>query len=162
MLAQNAGSIHGESFLIGYDRIADRMLCPGALARLAALVRAGALDRELIAGADPARSAQLAARAARLASPRNRRGLAEGLERLLRAAHGQQRRWWAVSERDHLIANAAEIRELAALLRADMPLYAHGIALLELLLGDGTGPAYRGGSAIFAQRLREARAAMGA
>jgi hypothetical protein len=160
MLSQGVGSINGEGFLTRYDRLAGQTLCPGAIARLAALVRAGALDRALSAGADPASSAPLAARAARLASPRNRRLLAEGLERLLRAAHGPQSRWWAVSERGHLIENAEQIRELAALLRADVPLYAHGIALLEQLLGDGTGPAYHGGGAILARRLREARVAM--
>jgi hypothetical protein len=160
MLSQNVGSPPREGFVIRYDRVAGRTLGPGPVARIAATARSGALDRALIAGADPASSRRLAARAARLTSPRHRRLLAEGLERLLQAAHGPQRRWWAVAERGHLLDNAEEIGSLAAVLRSDTPLYAPGIARLAQLLGDGDGPAYHGGAGMLARRLREARAAM--
>jgi hypothetical protein len=55
------------------------------------------------------------------------------------------------------------LHALAARLRAPGPLYARGIAMLTRLLTEGTGPAYndsRGDQ--LAQRLRDARVAMGA
>jgi hypothetical protein len=160
MLSHEVVSLPSESFISRYDRVAGCTLGPGAIARLAALARAHSLDRELAAGADPASSEQLAARAARLTSARNRRQLAEGLERLERTARGPQRRWWAMADRAHVIDNAEQIGDLVELLRADTPLYAPGIALVRELLGDGNGPAYHGGAATLATRLREARAAM--
>jgi hypothetical protein len=160
MLSHEVGSLPFESFLSGYDRLAGCTLDPGPVARLAAVARGYSLDRELAAGADPASSEQLAARAARLTSTRSRRLLADGLERLERTARGRQRRWWAIDERSHVVDNAEQIGELAELLRADTPLYAPGIALVRELLGDGNGPAYHGGAATLAMRLREARAAM--
>jgi hypothetical protein len=142
------------------NRTAARTPRPSAGARLAARLHAGSLDRALIAGADPAESHALAARAAVLTSPRTRAHIAEGLERALAAAQGPQRRWWAVSPHSPLAANAGELKGLAELLRADVPVYASGVAMLGQLLADGAGPAYRGQPQALARRLREARAAM--
>src|SRR5205807_2225504 len=55
-------------FAAAYDRIADRTIEPGRLARALARVGARPLDRKLSAGADPAGSTMLAARACRLTS----------------------------------------------------------------------------------------------
>jgi hypothetical protein len=41
-----------------------------------------------------------------------------------------------------VLANRTELMELAATLRQGGLLYARGIAILELVLIDGTGPAY--------------------
>jgi hypothetical protein len=137
-----------------------RALHPGPLERLAARLRSSSLDQALIAGADPTTSALLAARAMWLTSPRTRGGIAAGLERSLRAAHGPQRRWWAVSAHSPLLANAAAVRELGELLVSDAPLLAPGIAMLNQLLTDGSGPAYHGQPRTVARLLRHAYAAM--
>ncbi len=140
--------------------LADRAARPGRLARLAARARAGSLDRALIAGADPARSPQLSARAALLTSPRTRTAIAGGLERLVEAARGPRGRWCAVSAGAPLLASAAELLELAELLRGRAPLYARGVAMLNELISDGTGPAYHGERDELARVLREARSAL--
>src|SRR5438270_2110968 len=85
----------------------------GHLARLVARVRVRALDGALIAGADPATSAALSARAARLTSARFRDCIAEGLERLVREAQRPRRRWWALEHRKAILANARELHALA-------------------------------------------------
>src|SRR5271170_3692378 len=160
MLSQKIGAVDGESFSIGYERRVVRSLGPSPFARMAARMRSQALDRALIAGEDPSSSQQLAARAAYLTSPRTRAAIADGLERLLRAAQGPQRRWWAVSRRGQLLANASRLHELAGLLASDGPLYARGIAMLNQLMTDGTGPAYLGPGEGLERRLSEALAAL--
>lgn len=132
---------------------------PGALARLTARLRAGACDRALAAGVDPGSSPRLAARAAYLTAPRTRSQIAAGLERMVAFAQGPPRRWWAVSSHSPVLANADRLRELAALLRGETVAYAQGVAMLNQLLTDGSGPAYRGTVAAFADELARAHAA---
>jgi hypothetical protein len=153
-------SSDSESFPVPHDRGASGALGSGSVARLLARARAGSLDRALIAGADPTGSRQLAARVARLTAPRTRALIAEGLDRLVQAARGPQRRWWAVGQRHPLLANAEDLHELAALLRGGTPLHARGIAILSEALSDGTGPAYHGDATAVARWLHDARAAM--
>jgi hypothetical protein len=138
----------------------EQLLAPHVLARLGARIRAGALDRALIAGARPDDSPQLAARAAALTSRRHRRELADGLDRLVLAASGPQRRWWALAGRRSVLANADALDELATLLRSDAPLYARGIALIAETLSDGVGPAYLGEAPALARRLSDAGVAL--
>lgn len=133
---------------------------PGPLTRLGARLRAGSLDQQLINGADPSGCPKLAARAAHLTSPRTRALIAGGLERLLQAGQGAGGRWCAVGRGEPLVANAEEICELAALLRGSAALQARGIAIVNQLLTDGTGPAYHGGQEQIAAQLHEARLAM--
>jgi hypothetical protein len=162
MLQQEIAIIGGESFSIGYERHLARTLDVGRLACLMARARSHSLDRALSAGADPATSPQLAARAAQLTSSGTRAAVADGLERLLNAARGPQRRWSALSHHRHqLLANAAGLQELATLLRGDTPLYARGIAILNQLLTDGTSAAYRGDDQALALQLGVARALAG-
>ena len=142
------------------DRVSVPAPAPGPVTRCLARLRARRLDRALVAGADPAGSSQLEARAARLTAPGHRAILAEGLERLVQAAHGPRRRWWAPCARDHLVANTVEIGELAEILRGSAPVYARGVAMVDQLLTDGAGPAYLGPRETLARRLREARAAL--
>ncbi len=149
----------GRRSLNGRERTA-RSVGSGAFARIAAHLRSGSLDRSLIAGADPSASAALAARARTLSSRRTRTHLAEGLERALAAVNRPQRRWSVAPRRGPLPANAAAVRDLVDLLRGDTPLYAPGIAILNQLLTDGTGPAYTGPPHGVAPVLHEARAAM--
>ncbi len=159
MISQRTAASAGHSFLVAHERRAAS-LRPDVFARIASHLHASSLERQLIAGVDPLSSPALAARAATLTSRRTRTQLAAGLERSLLAARGHQRRWWAVSPHSPLLANAAELRELAELLRGGEPLRAAGMAMLKRLLTDGSGPAYRGQPQAAVRLLREARAAM--
>jgi hypothetical protein len=159
MISQRIAPTARRRLVLQHERRAAS-LTPDLFARIASHLRAGSLERELIAGADPLASPALAARAATLCSRRTRTELAAGLERSLAAARGPQRRWWAVSPHSPLLASADEVRELAELLRGEAPLRAAGVAMLKRLLTDGGGPAYRGRPHAAARPLREARAAM--
>ena len=163
MELQSGRSAPVTGYMAQFDRFAARRLDPGLTARLAARLKGHALDRALIAGADPAATPQLAARAAMLTSASMRREVARGLDRLALGEREALRRWQVRPFRRTSTANAPELRALAARLRGPGPLYARGIAILARLLTEGTGPAYsdRRGD-LLAQRLRDARVAMGA
>ena len=160
MIPSTVGPHREEDLLLSYGRLARRALKPGRLARLIAQARGGSLDRALIAGFDPAGSRLLAARALTLNSARSRASLASGLERLLEAAQGPPSMRRVRPQRDAVITNAVELRALAAALRGSSPIYARGVAVVDELLSDGTGPAYKGDGEALAGRLAEARAAM--
>jgi hypothetical protein len=113
----------------------------GPLSRLAARMRPAMLDGQLTAGADPLDSARLSARAAVLISSRHRAAIASSLERLLESP-ARRARMQVAPRRSVVLANEPRLRALADRLLSDEPLYARGIARLELLLGDGTGPVY--------------------
>jgi len=108
--------------------------------RLMACVRAGSLDRELIDGCSPEECAYLAARALQLTSERSRRGLADGLDRLLA---GTDHRPMAPVERARVTGAGAELRALRERLLAPDPLPARGVAMVNELLCDGAGPLYQ-------------------
>ena len=127
---------------------------------MAAHARAGSLDRALIAGANPARSPQLAARAALLTAPRTRALIAGGLGRARAGRAGAARALVGGRSRRPLLASAPSCSSWQALLRGDAPLDARGVAMLDELLTDGTGPAYHGERDQLARVLREARAAL--
>jgi hypothetical protein len=157
--------VHGatvtlQSFAATYDRVAERTIEPGWISRSLARVRARALDRALISGADPTDSTQLAARACKLTSPSNRALLASGIDRLLTAAVEPPSRAHLAPQRTTVLSHAGELRELVALLRGQSPLYARGLAMLGELLTDGTGPVYRGQPEALGRRLEEARYAL--
>jgi len=149
----------GNSLASALEHAGARSLAAGSLARLRARVRARSLDRALIAGADPSVSPQLAARAAQLTSRRMREQIADGLERMVAVTQGPPRRWSAASTRGPALANTARLCELSALLRQGTPVYAHGVAILNQLLSDGGGPAYRGTGVELARELQSARSA---
>jgi hypothetical protein len=162
ILPQPNGVVRGEGFHPDYTLVLerDRTAEPGRIARASARLRGGSLDRALSAGADPRRSPQLAARAALLTSRRTRETLAEGLERLVDTAQGPHRRWWALGQHERVLANAGELHALARVLHGAQPVRPRGVAMLNRLLVDGTGPAYQGDQATFARRLSEARDAL--
>ncbi len=150
-----------EAFVAGYDRVAERTIEPGWITRLAARIRSHALDRALIAGADPAASPQLAARAGTLTSRGHRLLMASGIERLLeRAQEPPDARQAVAPKRATVAAQAEQLRALARLLRGYTPLYARGLAMVTELLTDGTGPAYHGEPEALTRRLSEARQAL--
>ena len=125
-------------------------------ARLAARFRGGALDRALLAGADPSASPALAARASLLTSRRSRDEIARALDALVRRAQGPQRRWWDLAQREAILENSSELHALAMTLARDRVVYAAGVAHLRQLVTDGTGPAYRGSASALARALRDA------
>ena len=143
------------------DRRAERAFAPGPFARLAARVRGHELDQALIDGADPADSAALAARAAQLTSSAGRAAIADTLERWV-VASDRRRRWAVIPNGRAIEANRAELWDLVAALRAPRPVYAGGVAMLQLLLSNGAGPAYADDDG-FALRtaLCDARVAIG-
>jgi hypothetical protein len=144
------------------DRRAARAFAPSWPTRLLARLHSRALDRALITGADPAEAPQLAAHAARLTTQPSRSRVARALERLARAASEPARLWGILPSRRAIAENAEELRALAALLRGPSPVYAQGVAMLRVLVSDGTGPVYtdNDGGALAAQ-LFGARRAIG-
>src|SRR2546430_1931839 len=96
---------------------AERALRPPRGARIAARIFAGRLDRALIAGADPATSPRLAARAAMLTARASRAELADGLEQIVASAQRPPSRGRALPLHASVLANAPLMRELAATLR---------------------------------------------
>ncbi len=138
---------------------AEELLRPSRGTRLAARLHATRLDRELIEGADPSSSPQLAARAVQLTARPMRAAIADGLQQLLEAANGCGGRSQVPVASGAISANGAELADLADLVRSDAALYAQGLAILHELVADGTGPAYPpGGAEALARTLAEARA----
>ncbi|HEY2772051.1 MAG TPA: hypothetical protein VGI87_15860 [Solirubrobacteraceae bacterium] len=154
------GYLTADAIAANYDRVAQATIEPSLYARTAARLRAGALDRALIAGADPSRSPQLAARACALTSRRTRAAIAGAIERVMRAASEPGRRSRVTPRRAAVTSAAGELDELAGLLRSRSPLYARGIAMLRELLCDGAGPVYAGAPEDLASTLAEARLAL--
>ncbi|HEX3689449.1 MAG TPA: hypothetical protein VHV28_07120 [Solirubrobacteraceae bacterium] len=115
---------------------------PTMLTRLRARGRRLSLDHALAEGADPTSSPLLAARAAQLVGQASRRRLASALEHLALSTGGQPTPFATVPRHRALQANRFALLDLAGTLRRGGLLYARGIAILELVLIDGTGPAY--------------------
>jgi hypothetical protein len=122
---------------------AGTVFAPSALTRLLARTRRLELDRALAEGVDPAASPVLAARAAQLVGRANRYRLAAALEHLALTADAPVRLFRTAPRRGAVQANRSRLMELAGTLRQGGLLYARGIAILELVLIDGSGPAYR-------------------
>ncbi len=144
-------------------RRTEGIFCPGPRARILARWRRASLDRALAHGEDPAASAALAARTTQLAAPPTRARIAAGLERMALEVEAPLAPFAVAPSRPAVRANRDALLDLAALLRLDRPLYARGIAMLRLVLVDGTGPAYtdRHGEAL-RRELDLARATLGA
>jgi len=112
------------------------------LTRLLARIRGPVLDRALSNGADPASSAQLEARAAQLAARPAREELADRIERLVEMACKPPRRPRIELNRAAIRGNADAMRRIAAHLHGPAPVYVRGVATLQRLLTDGTGPVF--------------------
>jgi hypothetical protein len=123
--------------------------------RLAARGRAGRLDHELAQGASPEASASLAARAVMLTSMPFRRDLAASLRRIVLVV-GEPPLQHAASKSPaaarpprvplseaRISRSAGLLAELASRLVHGGPVPVAGVAMVSLLLADGTGPLYR-------------------
>jgi hypothetical protein len=130
--------------------------------RVQARLRANRLDRALAEGVPPERSVALALRARRLVDPALASTLARAIQRVLRDAWEPDAMPARMPTRSDAVRNAgAELDELARRLVAPHPPAVRGIALVNLLVTDGTGPLYSGdGSASLVSAVRRARAAL--
>jgi len=134
------------------------LLAPGRWTRLMARGRHATLDRAIADGADPAGSPLLAARSAQLATMQMRTRIAADLERVARSAAERCSRFQTLPSPEAVRQNHGELMALAGTLREGGAAYARGIALLELVVTDGAGPAYIDpDGAVLARRLRQAR-----
>ena len=124
----------------------------------------GSLVRRLAAGANPSDSPELARRAQQLCSPRHRRLLASGLERVIDEAQDRPRPYSAavplrrhaiLRERAPLLGLAFEMRDTS------QEVSAHGVSLIDQLLSDGGSPLYmENPDETLEGALRRARAAL--
>ena len=135
---------------------------PSLAARLQARLSASRLDHEVEAGAMVVPGTPLAAHVARLTSVKQRQALARGLRRAVDATdspgHGVRAPFPIHSGR--IAASRAEIDQITSLLESPRPVHPRGMARLRMLLTDGTGPLYDGGSGSLAAELRAVAAAL--
>ncbi len=142
MAAQGVGSTNTYLLTRRWLDCTQALFEPTLVTRLRARLRRMDLDHALAEGVDPSSSPLLAARAAQLVAPRARHRLAAALERFVLTAEASPARVRVLPRRHAIDANRSRMLELSATLRTSGLLYARGIAILELVLIDGTGPAY--------------------
>jgi hypothetical protein len=142
MLGHSIGSANTYRLTRAWLDCPQALFEPTLITRLRARVRRLELDHALAEGADPSSSPLLAARAAQLVRRANRQRLAAALEDLALTSEQSRAAFRVTPRRQATGANRGKLVELAAILRKGTPLYARGIAILELVLIDGTGPAY--------------------
>ena len=114
------------------------------LARLRAGLLCRSLDAALAQGADPCESPALAYRAARLTSDRSRERLATSVEYSGAAATRPAPSLSAAVQpcRYEVEAAGSLLPLVRELLRSTAPVYARGVAMLEILLTDGGSPLF--------------------
>lgn len=124
---------------------------------------AGRLDRQLAEGTSPRASAVLALRAQRITGRHSRRRLADGLARAIRDAQATTPGFSAAvwPHRQEVLAARTVLAAIDRRLRAPEPVAARGVALLQVLLTDGTSPLYRPSElGALGSQLRAAAAAL--
>jgi hypothetical protein len=109
-----------------------------------ARVLAARMDRDLAAGTAPESGLLLADRAQDLVAAGTREALARDWEHVLAVAAGPVPRTPVpvLLCRDRIRQAEAEVRAMAACLRAPAPVAARGVAAASVLLTDGAGPLY--------------------
>jgi hypothetical protein len=108
-----------------------------------ARLQAHALDRELARGVAPESCGALTLRARTLIGPSARTALARQLRRVVSDARGGHVWLSRVAVRRPAVLDAAEeLDVLADRLAAPGPVDVRGVAQVQLLLTDGTGPLY--------------------
>jgi hypothetical protein len=111
--------------------------------RLMARLQARALDRQLARGVAPETCGALALRARTLIGPSARAALARQLRRVVSDVRGGHVWLSRVAVRRPAVLDAAdELEVLADRLVAPGPVDVRGVAEVQLLLTDGTGPLY--------------------
>lgn len=127
-----------------------------------ARLRAHRLDRDLDAGTPAFTGTPLAAHAARIVEPIERRRLAAGLRTALDRARGRNAGTSRRIPLQHkaILADSVLISEIVQRLEGAGCVRPRGIARLRLLLGDAAGPLYVTGSGSLAAQLRGVIAAI--
>ncbi|HTU87789.1 MAG TPA: hypothetical protein VMF57_19580 [Solirubrobacteraceae bacterium] len=120
----------------------------GVCTRLVARARARALDQALLKGTSPDSSAALSLRAQSLIGTSYRLGLANELRGLVRAAGKPAHRFDPVLPvPGHVRLVLDLVEQVGEMLEGGEAVDARGVARLELLLRDGSGPIYATGGA---------------
>ena len=103
------------------------------------LIQREELTRALADGAAPSESEELALRAARLISRRNRKSFGRALRRTIDEAHRppMSRSSAVIIRRGAVIDAEPEIRKLIDRLNGSQPVCARGVAIVERILTDG-------------------------
>ncbi len=112
--------------------------------RIRVFLHRGRLDRLLAEGVDPTCTPELSSRARQITRASYRRTLADSLDELLSVAEGRGPRVSAappLASRDIRACRAA-LLELSGALRDSSNVLPAGVALIQRLLTDGTGPLY--------------------
>lgn len=125
--------------------------------------RAAQLDRQLAAGTSPQTRAVIGLRAHRITSHRSRERVANGLARALSSAQDISPGLTAAvrPHRGEVLAARTVLAALGHRLRAPEPVTAQGVAMLQVLLTEGTSPLYRPSEpGALGSRLRAAAAAL--
>ena len=121
---------------------------PAPMLGLQVLMHRRWLDGQLAEGRDPSTDQRLERRAAQLARPAARARLARGLREAVcsldDSALAQYLRPEAPLATASVRACAREINDLAQALTAPSP-HVRGVAIVQTLVTDGTGPLYMGG-----------------
>lgn len=102
------------------------------------------LDRDLAMGVSPDADVVHALRARQLVRPRRRRVMAGCLRRVVDEAEGTAEHSPAAVPvaRERVLGAAEELRRLAEMLLTPAPLPARGLAMVSVLVSDGSGPLY--------------------
>lgn len=165
------GERNGHVTVLGLERVASPWvtLRLGAerwrRVRLAVIVwcQAAQLDRQLAAGTSPQASPGIGLRARRITGRRSRKRLADGLVRALSSAQDSTPGFSAAvrPHRREVLAARIVLAALDRRLRAPEPVTAHGVAMLQMLLTEGSSPLYRPSEpGALGSRLRAAAAAL--
>ena len=113
-------------------------------ARVVARALASSLDRQLAAGRSPESTHLLATRASQLVSAVMRRELVQNIEHLLELANRPAgvRSPRVLARRQAIIDVEPDLRTMLTKLAIPLPTSARGVAIVRMLLTDGTGPLY--------------------
>jgi hypothetical protein len=132
-------------------------------ARIRSRLHGARLDGQLAAGVDPSSTPELAARAAWLCKRRSRVALAAGIERSVDEAERGGSPWSpAPSIHSGAVRFAKpELLGLANVLRRAGRVSPRGVALVNRLVTDGTGPLFTGDADELLRAAREASRALG-
>jgi hypothetical protein len=140
-----AHPLTGAGRLVAGRKVGANRWFRGARARLESIVRGRSLDRQLALAVDPRSSEAIAYRAAKLTGSRTRTALAEGIDRILRSAHGPARALSSAipPHRGEVAIAAPRLRQLRRILSTETSVDAAGMARLQLLLTDPVSVLYR-------------------
>jgi hypothetical protein len=132
--------------LLEDERTGLRSARVGVVRRLLTRVRGAALDRRLAEGVAPESSLDLAIHADVLARPKQRAVLARDLDQIAVTARSTASKAQARLCRNRIREASAEFAALSHQLSAPGPVSVRGVAMIRVLVSDGTGPLFQRGT----------------